>query len=213
VADAVGGLARAATAALSKLAPDGLEELRELDGSGAGEEAARSLRDAIVLAHWSAQSYQCDRYVDLQDFAAQLSRFSIHPALSFVREAAARVVRAVEAAVVSSGTTGGELQHSHGLSIYFPWSSRDFHTQYRRLSFARETRWAELLETCLRSTRRVRRFQREHLGEGSIPLPPRKAPESTVGVKDAESGTRRGAFCRSTMKNPPDGYYGFPHRK
>jgi hypothetical protein len=213
VAEAAGRLARAVTAPLSKLAPDGLEELRELGGDRPRDDAARSLRDAVVLAHWSAQSYQCDRYVDLHDFASQLTRFSVHPGLNSVREAAARVVESVESAVVSSGTTGGELQHSHGLSIYFPWSSRDFHPQYRKLSFARKTGWAGLLDAYLRSTRRVRRFQSEHLSGASVPLRPRRASESAVAVKDAEAGTRRGVGCRSTMRNPPDGYYRSPTTK
>jgi hypothetical protein len=213
VADAVRGLARALIAPLSKLAPDGLEELRELGGDASRENASRSLRDAMLLAHWSAQSYQCDRYVDLHDFASQLSRFAIRAGLNSVRDAAARVVEAVEAAVVRSGTTGGELQHSHGLSIYFPWSSRDFEPQYRRLSFARKTGWADLLEVSFRSTRRVRRFQSEHLNGDSVPVPPRRAAESNVMVKDANAGTRKGADCRTTMKNPPDGYYPPPSGK
>jgi hypothetical protein len=207
VAEAVRKLARALMGPLSQLAPDGLEELRELGGDGSLENASRSLRDAMVLAHWSAQSYQCDRYVDLHDFATQLSRFAIRAGLNSARDAAARVVEAVESAVVSSGRTGGELQHSHGLSIYFPWSARDFEPQYRKLSFARKTGWADLLEVSFRSTRRARRFQSEHLNGDSLPLPPLRAPESNVLVKDPTSGTRKGAGCRATMKNPPDGYY------
>jgi hypothetical protein len=34
--------------------------------------------------------------------------------------------------------------------------------------------------------------------------------------KDVEAGTRKGLFpktCRSTMKNPPDGYYPSPDRE
>lgn len=224
VAEAAAELARAMTTPLSELAADGLEEAIELEEpSPAGSKAieARTVRDAIVLAHWSAQSYKCDRYTDLHDFARQLLRFSAGrsgPGMDEIRKASRRVLEAVETAVVSSGTTGAELQNSHGLSIYFPWSFRDFFPEYRNLRFAEETGWGKFLEIYLHSTQRMRRFQSANLKTANVPAVPLRMPEpgpdlsATRDVeagtrKDVEAGTRKGQTCRSTMKNPPDGYY------
>jgi hypothetical protein len=224
VADAVSELARAMIAPLSELAADGLEEaieLGDLKPKGSRTDEARMVRDAIVLAHWSAQSYKCDRYSDLYDFAHQLVRFSAGrsgPAMDAVRSAARGVLDAVDAVVVSSFTTGAELQHSHGLSIYFPWSLRDFYPEYRNLRFAKETGWVKFLDVCLRATRRMRRFQSVHWKAARTPAVPLRMPESEPSLaatkdveagtrKDVEAGTRKGQTCRSTMKNPPEGYY------
>jgi hypothetical protein len=210
VADAVASLARAMVGSLRELEPDGLEEALELSGSRPEKDAPRAVRDAIVLAHWSAQSYKCDRYTDLYDFARQLLRFAARG--SEIRTTCQGVLDAVDAAIVTAGTTGAELQHSHGLSIYFPWSERDFFPEYRNLRFAEETGWATFLEVYLGATRRMRRFQGEASGPPSRMPDPRSA-RTTKDVeagtrKDVEAGTRKGGKnCRSTMKNPPDGYY------
>jgi hypothetical protein len=229
VAEAVGELARAMTAPLSELAAGGLEEAMEIQElkPAASKTEARAVRDAIVLAHWSAQSFKCDRHTDLHDFARQLLRFSAGrsgPGLDEIRNASRRVLDAVDAVVSSSGTTGAEHQHSHGLSIYFPWSFRDFFPEYRNLRFAEQTGWAKFLEVYLRATQRMRRFQSSHLQGANVPAIPLRMPEpqpdpsATKDVeagtrKDVEAGTRKGQTCRSTMKNPPEGYYPPPGRE
>ncbi len=220
VGKALRQLARALKEPLAKLAADGLDEAQESDENSPANEA-RAVRDVVVLAHWSAQSYKCDRYTDVADFAEQLLRFSAGqtgPAIDEVRKAARGVLDSVAAAVTSSGTTGAELQHSHGLSIYFPWSSRDFFAEYKNLRFAAETGWKRFLEVYLGATRRMRRFQASHLERENVPRKPLRMPEPEPDLsgtkdveagtrKDVEAGTRKGIVCRSTMKNPPDGYY------
>jgi hypothetical protein len=222
VAEAVRQLARAMRALLSKLAPDGLEETKELGEASAASsssEEARSVRDAIVLAHWSAQSYKCDRYTDLHDFVRQLLRFTAGrngPGMEKIRRAGSRVLDAVESAVVSAGTTGAELQHSHGLSVYFPWSFRDFSSAYRNLRFAEETGWGKFLEVYLRATQRMRRFQSANLKSATVGAAPQRMPDSEPDLqatKDVDAGTRKGESCRSTMKNPPAGYYPAPGKE
>ena len=141
-----------------------------------------------------------------------------------IRKAGLRVLHTIEIAVVSSATTGTELQHSHGLSIYFPWSFRDFFREYRNLQFAKETGWMSFLEVYLGATRRMRRFQSAHLKAANAPALPRTMPEpepdlsATKDVeagtrKYVEAGTRKGQTCRSTMKNPPEGYCPPPGRE
>jgi Clostripain family len=234
VARAVSGLASALADPLAKLAADGMEEaieLGEMEGNGASE--SRAVRDAIVLAHWSAQSYKCDRYSDLHDFARQLLRFSAAKSGSVwdsIRDASELVLETVEAAVLTAGTTGPELQHSHGLSIYFPWSFRDYIPEYRNLRFAEETGWRKFLEIYLGATRRMRRFQASNLKDGNSPADPRRIPDAQAELegtkdveagtrKDVEAGTRKGLMallsksCRSTMKNPADGHYPPPGKE
>ncbi len=229
VAEAVSRIADVLAAALAKLAPDGMEEAIELGevkgtASSPGNEA-RAVRDAIVLAHWSAQSYKCDRYSDLHDFARQLVRFSEAKSGAVwdsIRDASERVLTSVEAAVLTAGTTGPELQHSHGLSIYFPWSLRDYIPEYGNLRFAEETGWRKFLEVYLRATRRMRRYQSENLTKANLAADAIRVPEAVAAEtkdveagtrKDVEAGTRKGLIalldkaCRSTMKNPPEGYY------
>jgi hypothetical protein len=222
LAEAVRQLARAMRAPLSKLAPNGLEEAKELgeaSGASSSSEEARSLRDAIVLAHWSAQSYKCDRYTDLHDFVRQLLRFTAgrtSPGMEKIRKAGSRVLDAVESVVVSAGTTGAELQHSHGLSVYFPWSFPDFSSAYRNLRFAEETGWGKFLEVYLRATQRMRRFQSANLKSATVGAAPQRMPESAPelpATKDVDAGTRKGEGCRSTMKNPPAGYYRAPGKE
>jgi hypothetical protein len=214
---------------LARLLPDGLEEAVELGelvrpAAEPDEENARSIREAIVLAHWSAQSYKCDRYVDLADFCQQLLRYSSRsrtdPWAERLRASAANVWDRTREAVVLSGTTGADFQHSRGLSIYFPWSTAHYLPEYRNLAFAQHSRWADFLETYLQATTRMRRFQASHMKSGDIPeeprgrpLAPRLAAELDDGShRDVDSGTRRGNACSSTMKNPPRGHYDGTHR-
>jgi Clostripain family len=242
VADSVAALAKAMSAPLDGLAPDGIEEAIELGdlqrtGSDAdgGPSRTRALRDAILLAHWSAQSYRGERYVDLVDFVEQLLRFSsgqTGPEIDAIRSSGGGVLDAVRAAVVLSGTTGARFQHSHGLSIYFPWSDVEDAPGYPRLSFSERTGWPRFLDVYFQATKRVRRDQRSHLqvveavrgvaldrgGRAVVPLPPRRRPRASFPAKDVESGTHKdvesgthkGETCESTMKNPPDGYYERP---
>jgi hypothetical protein len=240
--DAVRELSALLRGVLAKLAPDGIEEAIELDElrrieSDVEADFARSVRDAVVLAHQSAQSYKCDRYTDLGDFVTQLLRFgrgwSQEPRALPIVEAGARLRDAIDEAVVLSGTTGAEFQHSRGLSIYFPWSPADYLPEYRNLRFHERTKWADFLETYLGATARMRRHQgecvkrhakgtaRDHKGRIVAAAPPRRSPvvpdvsarDVDAGThRDVDAGTHRGKSCRSTMKNPPQGYYDDPAR-
>jgi hypothetical protein len=135
-----------------------------------------AIKDAIVLAHWDAQSYKNDQYVDLWDFCSRLQLYCIRqpivmkalqkkPELNHTlnalqksddSEALQTVVKAVielkdatlndlknviencekvkEAinnktgrhVVLKSCYSGAAFQHSHGISVYFPWSESEF---------------------------------------------------------------------------------------
>ena len=124
-----------------------------------------SLRQ-IVLAHWEAQSYKDDQYVDLFDFCDLLSRGSDeNSAGSIVMrglevndnivEACNRVKATIageDGLVVKSCYSGPAVQYSHGASLYFPWAY--VIESYRDLEFAQATNWKDFLMKYVEMTRR-----------------------------------------------------------
>jgi len=125
------------------------------------------IRNAIVLAHWRAQSYKLEEYTDLGDFCGLLRaecldlwRLVGRDRGSPFKEMATKcraVLVALNAMVKATNFTGPDFQHSHGLSVYFPWSRKHFAEEYRNTGFAQRTGWASLLDAYLDETRRRRR--------------------------------------------------------
>src|SRR5262249_24905521 len=115
-----------------------------------------SVKNAILLAHWQAQSYLNDQYVDLYDFCKLLAT---NPDLKGNCEAITDCFDHPPKVVLKSCYTGPAVQHSHGLSIYFPWSAEAIDNdlgKYKKLKFADPdvTGWADFLEKYLIKTRR-----------------------------------------------------------
>jgi hypothetical protein len=145
------------------------------------------LKDAIVLAHWEAQSYKAEQYTDLFDFCERLQLRCIkHPeALDSLRKRAPHVLKDLQKAkddteilqktdkvlsalpkdedakealqlviklvktceqlrktinpngVSLSCYSGPAFQHSHGLSVFFPWfEDKEALNGYGELAFA-----------------------------------------------------------------------------
>lgn len=160
--------------------------------------------DAILPAHQQVQSYKNEQYIDLWDFCDRLAaNLSDQGKTSDdVRRLCSNIKALIEGGqytpkqgdakpvehpvVVKSCRTGAKFQHSHGLSIYFPWSASDFVPAYRNLRFAGEegTRWGEFLEKYLNATRRARRDQDRNL-DGKKAKPPLHfgEPGDIVAVK------------------------------
>jgi hypothetical protein len=101
--------------------------------------------DQILLAHWRAQTYKFDQFVDIKDFCDKIvegftplgppnwepkewsneekdawtdEQAACHPVLN----ACAAVNAALADCVELSGCSGFAYQHSYGLSIYLPWA-------------------------------------------------------------------------------------------
>jgi hypothetical protein len=136
--------------------------------------------DLVTLAHWKAQTYKSDQYVDLHDLCIQL--YEVFPPNSDVRSGCEGVIKMLDGdrlaldaiddptkvfttsgtgCIVTSGCTGFAHQHSYGTSIYFPWAlvSKD----YENLAFFKEKRsavggWPEFLNQHVSATRRKPRF-------------------------------------------------------
>ncbi|MGE0882301.1 MAG: clostripain-related cysteine peptidase [Blastocatellales bacterium] len=132
------------------------------------------LRSEVVMAHWEAQSYKNDQYVDLFDFCDNLNQYTSY---SDVRERCREVQRLindnayreanppadeahddkVESVVFKSCYSGAAVQYSYGLSVFFPWGFvpwDDASLLYQKLRFAKDTCWDKFLKTYVLVTRR-----------------------------------------------------------
>jgi hypothetical protein len=123
-----------------------------------------ALRDLLVLAHWRAQSFNYEQYTDLWDFCIQLRDACPDGRYADIKTNCNIVAETIEALVGGGditggkrrqGYVGGDFQHAHGMSIYFPWSNPG------SLAFANysellkdEDGWAAFLRSYLNSTRR-----------------------------------------------------------
>jgi len=118
----------------------------------------QSFKDALLLAHWEAQSYSGELFVDLRDFCECLrTRYPVGK----VAKACNTVIEFIksETFVLTSAYSGPVYQYSHGVSIYFPWASvAPFYK--RNLEFATESGWADFLELYTNETRRPPRVER-----------------------------------------------------
>ena len=162
--------------------------------------------DAIRLARLEAQSYWGETFVDLYDFCERLlkkcneavqannhvfnqmgfngdlqQQFRETPLVQKLRTIIDRcisVMQKIEGVVIASYYIGSELQYSHGLSVYFPWTLQcepytfvktryeyilkpAFET-YAQYGFVKESRWSDFLLAFFKATlRRVRRADRD----------------------------------------------------
>lgn len=121
-----------------------------------------AVRDAVVLSHWRAQSYKFEQYVDVWDFCDLLREVCEDDG---IREACAEVIDSisdpVNGVVKKSIYSGPAVQHSHGISIYFPWS--EVAPAYSQFDFAKSSGWYGFLQKYCEVTRReMRGMPRPH---------------------------------------------------
>lgn len=134
----------------------------------------------IVLAHWEAQSYKDDQYVDLYDFCDLLDRGGLKENSTGtvvmkgleVDDKIRTECKNVKKILTGNGTNGENpngsqrmvlkschsgpgVQYSHGLSVYFPWSH--VIDSYKDLEFAQATNWLKFLTRYTEGTRRQMR--------------------------------------------------------
>lgn len=123
----------------------------------------KTLKDSVIspliVAHWRAQSYQYEQFVDLKDFCGLLNEEieKIDKTDSEgVGKACNGVIEAVDKVVQVFGYCGGLTQYSNGLSIYFPWSKSELPTirAYSQLQFALSSKWDEFLGAYVKGTQR-----------------------------------------------------------
>ena len=155
--------------------------------------------NALVLAHWDAQSYNGELFVDLHDFCdrlvvryKELKEKGIAVDISKVVELCKKVSEAIDDLSVKTCVAGAAFQFSYGISIYFPWAILS--PRYKNLAFPKETRWLDFLRQYHVLTRRPsrKRFRGETKFDDTVP-PFRFAVPTTKG----RAGTVE------SMRNPP----------
>lgn len=121
----------------------------------------RSLLDALVLSHWKAQSYNFENFVDIWDFCNLLEEScpDNFKGAANIKEACRKVKDFVKKKyVLKSCHTGAAFQHSHGVSIYFPWSEDEEELRkYGKLFFSKRHKWVKFLREYLAATQRAMR--------------------------------------------------------
>ena len=150
-------------------------------------------RYALILAHWDAQSYNGEIYLDLSDFCRclrdrmdDIGCVDDHVRLTCL--AIEREIGAIEEPcnqlndsnnlpnhyVLKSCYTGPAFQYSYGVSIYFPWY--EVVPYYEDLDFAQTTKWHEFLEAYVIATRRPPRQNGDRImGDANSTLPIRQS--------------------------------------
>ncbi|HUS09449.1 MAG TPA: clostripain-related cysteine peptidase [Pyrinomonadaceae bacterium] len=174
-------------------------------------------KEALILAHWDAQSYDGEIYVDLRDFCdclmARTVSLNCHD--PEIDDACCDISNLIGEPhypcsvserlddpnyyVLKSCYTGPSLQYSYGVSLYFPWY--EVMPYYGDLDFAQATKWHEFLQVYVKETRRRRRNDgkagyRDLLGD----------PDSTTPIKQSSGKQSSGKDDRPiirSMRNPP----------
>ena len=184
---------------------------------------AKPVTDAIILSHWRAQSYKKETYCDLWDFCELLSKYSF----TKLEKPCKRVQLAITNMVISARYYGTNFEHSHGLSIFFPWRDSDELGEYSNLKFSSNSKWGKFLKKYAEVTRRESRGVvngKQPLGSKFIDIPAIEegtsvtvqmnkfsstpARFSSTPARFSSTPARFGLSAKSaSMKNPPNGFY------
>ena len=145
---------------LAKALGDGLKKARAA--------ADPTIPAAILLAHWEAQSYYDENFIDLYDFCFRLvaRKKTTQSKSAVTRAALTKIFNACGAVmdVLKRGALGHDFgpivrcvfcgpayQYSHGLSVFFPWAepigSNMWDQQYEQYELNQRTGWRNFLKT------------------------------------------------------------------
>ena len=175
---------------------------------------ASDFLDQIILAHWEAQSYNGEVYVDLRDFCECLaSRYNpkdiatvpdADPKAAEVKDKIKRrenvvkacgdVVTVIKSMVKKSCFMGVQFQYSFGASIYFPWAEVSADYNDTELTWIADSGWRKFLHEYVRCTRRAPRNSAPNQREVITLDPVRKTVTDEKGPSNI--------LIRS-MRNPP----------
>jgi Clostripain family len=117
-----------------------VEQLANVLNGHLSDTAARA---TIGESRLQTQAYDVPDYIDLYDFCDLLEGKS---GLADIRTACRAVKDAIQGGgvIIRSGYKGRNVEHSKGLSIYFPQKS--ISSLYATLDFTKETAWGRFLE-------------------------------------------------------------------
>ena len=162
-------------------------------------------RQLIQLAHLESQSYYNESYTDLYDFCLCLKRSCQAENLRCLKWACHNVIEVLKPndseniderfskIVVHSSHFGSLYQHSHGLSVYFPWTEpigdlkgsvlRRYKNYKFTADFQKGKSWRSFLKLYLDETKREPRDRVAHQGVNSQAF---VAYSSTAGVLEGQ---------------------------
>lgn len=129
-----------------------VEEWEQQRAHRAGS-ASRQFHDALLLAHWEAQSYNGEQFVDLYDFCDCLEARMVGGPI--VKQCQVVKDFLTSEFVLTSCYSGAAYQYSYGVSLYFPWSH--VAPSYWNLDFIKDSNgsgWGSFLKTYTLLTRR-----------------------------------------------------------
>jgi len=124
--------------------------------SGRTSPKQRRFENSLLLAHWEAQSYNGEQFVDLFDFCDCLENRVQSKAIATQCQEVKKTIQSQF--VLSSCYCGATYQYSYGVSMYFPWAQ--VAPSYWNLDFISDTKgpgWGSFLKTYTRLTRRLPR--------------------------------------------------------
>ena len=136
-----------------------------------------TIQNAILLAHWEAQSYYDENFTDLYDFCFRLAaklkpkkrvrpktgealaKYEIFEACEEVMHVLKRGFKGDDfGPIVRCVFSGPDYQYSHGLSVFFPWAepigSNMWDKQYEYYELNQRTGWRSFLKTYFDETMR-----------------------------------------------------------
>ncbi|HER25241.1 MAG TPA: hypothetical protein ENO17_09355 [Candidatus Atribacteria bacterium] len=97
-------------------------------------------KSKYILASVNSQYYGDPDFIDLYDFCGQLLLYSNNLG---VRNIASAIQQSIDYAIIKSEYSGGMVNRSKGLSIYFPYIA--YHNYYDNTNFSQDTFWNEML--------------------------------------------------------------------
>ena len=173
-------------------------------------------KPALVLAHWEAQSFNGELFVDLSDFCDLLvdhlattaagagDSGGLAAAVEKVTNCCASVKKAIAEMVLDSCFCGIDFQYSNGVSIYFPWSTIFF--DYLKLEFAKKSgaNWFLFLRSYIKGTRRRPRGNGStNLDTGDLVAGFQVLVDSDVLTRRVEPISHGPSGLAHSMRNPP----------
>ena len=169
---------------------DPIDRLAETLIAGLQEKDNPAVKQLILLAHWDAQSFYSEDYVDLYDFCYRLRARCIEREDELKNQTLNEIYKACQdmIAVLEKGNhnlinlssfCGAAFQYSHGHSIYFPWSkptdNQMWYGQYADYRLSRETKWRQFLTVYFEETRRRTRAE-----ETGVTIQKDESPETKL---------------------------------
>ncbi len=187
-------------------------------------------KQLILLAHWDAQSFYQEDYVDLYDFCFCLSNrceeligltaLPSFPILTEMVDACKNMMDVLERGdgklTHLAAFAGPAFQYSHGHSIYFPWARPAdgmWGKQYEKYRLNEKTRWRVFLDEyfsqTMRSTREEELKKKGRLitDTGTKPASSNVTNEDLLALMN-QIGPRVFAADGSLAKQGPDSPFG-----